>query len=148
MLAPSASAPHRASPLPSALLAAELGPAVMADDPCEAAFGSADPTGPRNYYRARYYDPKLGRFISEDPIGFQGGINVYTYVLNSPLNLVDPSGLWAIAPPNPNLNTMIGNGFGGITTQVPQLQHWNGAQRACLGQCTILHELTHLKEAQ
>jgi hypothetical protein len=39
--------------LASALLAAELGPAVMADDPCEAAFGSVDPPGARKYYRAR-----------------------------------------------------------------------------------------------
>src|SRR5260370_35228768 len=107
-------------PRPSALVAAELGPAVMADDPCEAAFESATPTGPRKYYRARYYDPKLGRFISEDPIGFQGGINVYTYVLNSPVNRVDPSGLRCMAPPNPNLTTLVCNGFGGITTQVQQ----------------------------
>jgi len=29
------------------------------------------------YYRARYYDPMDGRFISKDPIGFDGGINIY-----------------------------------------------------------------------
>jgi RHS repeat-associated protein len=44
------------------------------------------------YYRARYYDPYLGRFISEDPIGFDGGINFYAYVDNNPLNATDPSG--------------------------------------------------------
>jgi RHS repeat-associated protein len=70
-----------------------LGPAVMADDPCAAACGSADPTGPRKYYRARYYDPKLGRFISEDPIGFDGGENFYRYVEGSPVNRTDPMGL-------------------------------------------------------
>ena len=32
------------------------------------------------YYRARYYDPAIGRFISEDPIGFGGGTNFYAYV--------------------------------------------------------------------
>jgi hypothetical protein len=74
MLAPTERAPNsRPSPLPSALLAAELGLAVMADDPCEAALGSVDPTGPRNCYRARCYDPKVGRFISEDPIRWAGG---------------------------------------------------------------------------
>ena len=75
-------------------LTAGLGPVVMADDPCEAALGSADPTGPRNYYRARYYDPKLGRFLSEDPIGFAGGdVNLFAYVRNNPARFTDPSGL-------------------------------------------------------
>jgi len=46
------------------------------------------------YYRARYYHPHLGRFISEDPIGFPGGdFNLYAYVRNNPLRFVDRSGL-------------------------------------------------------
>ena len=46
------------------------------------------------YYRARYYDPQIQRFISEDPIGFvSGDFNWYRYVWNSPLNLTDPLGL-------------------------------------------------------
>lgn len=46
------------------------------------------------YYRARWYDPKVGRFISEDPIGFAGGdINLYGYVWNNPQNFTDPIGL-------------------------------------------------------
>jgi len=44
------------------------------------------------YYRARYYDPEIGRFITEDPIGFQAGINFYAYVNNNPVNFNDPSG--------------------------------------------------------
>ncbi len=50
------------------------------------------------YYRARYYDPLEGRFISKDPIGFAGGdVNLFGYVGSNPLNWVDPSGLMAPA---------------------------------------------------
>jgi len=45
------------------------------------------------YYRARYYDSNTGRFLSEDPIGFLGGFNLYLYVLNNPSNFKDPFGL-------------------------------------------------------
>jgi RHS repeat-associated protein len=46
-----------------------------------------------SYYRARYYDPTVGRFLNEDPTKFEGGINFYDYALNHPSNLVDPRGL-------------------------------------------------------
>jgi RHS repeat-associated protein len=105
----------------------DLGPAVMADDPCEAAatrpaellgeevLGCADPenggfayTGrewdPETklyYYRARYYDPNIARFISEDPARqnrlapsvWADSTSVYAYVRNNPTNSADPSGL-------------------------------------------------------
>ena len=45
-----------------------------------------------NYYRTRYYDPNTGRFLSEDPVSFDSGINFYRYVTNSPVNATDPSG--------------------------------------------------------
>ncbi len=45
------------------------------------------------YNRARYYDPTVGRFLSEDPIQFGGGRNFYRYVGNAPNNLIDPMGL-------------------------------------------------------
>jgi RHS repeat-associated protein len=45
-----------------------------------------------DYYRARYYNPNTGRFLSEDPFGFGGGINLYAYTANSPTNWSDPFG--------------------------------------------------------
>ncbi len=54
------------------------------------------------YYRARYYDPALGRFISQDPIGFSAGdANLYRYVGNRVDVFIDPSGLdWLDASAN------------------------------------------------
>jgi len=51
------------------------------------------------YYRARWYDPQARRFISEDPIGLNGGINLYAYVGNNPINAIDPFGYLTIIVP-------------------------------------------------
>jgi RHS repeat-associated protein len=45
------------------------------------------------YYRARYYDPTIGRFTQLDPLGFVDGINRYVYAINNPVNYTDPLGL-------------------------------------------------------
>jgi RHS repeat-associated protein len=41
----------------------------------------------------RYYDPSAGRFLTRDPISYGGGINLYNYVENSPVDSLDPLGL-------------------------------------------------------
>ncbi len=47
----------------------------------------------QNYYvRNRYYLPTLGRWLTRDPIGYQGGINLYEYVQSSPVGNVDAEG--------------------------------------------------------
>jgi RHS repeat-associated protein len=46
------------------------------------------------YYGFRYYSPELGRWLSRDPIGERGGINLYGMVRNNPVNRIDVNGLW------------------------------------------------------
>jgi RHS repeat-associated protein len=71
------------------------------------------------YYRARYYDPSAGRFLSEDPIRYAGGSpNFYHYVFNGPLNLIDPTGLATVVnntgmPIVVSGNPGMGHGTGG-----------------------------------
>ena len=59
-----------------------------------------DPETSLYYYRARYYDPAPGRFLSEDPIGINGGINFYSYVANSAIGFVDSTGEHAQLDPH------------------------------------------------
>jgi RHS repeat-associated protein len=77
-----------------------------------------------NYYRARYYDPASGRFISEDAIGFGGGDeNLYRYVLNSPTNYIDPDGEFAIPI---GVGVALGIGAVGVTGVIA----WNTYQQS------------------
>jgi len=51
------------------------------------------------YYRARYYNPHIGRFMQTDPVGYGAGMNLYAYCGNNPLSYTDPSGLFSINIP-------------------------------------------------
>jgi uncharacterized protein RhaS with RHS repeats len=85
------------------------------------------------YYRARYYDPKIGRFLSEDPEGFIDGPNMYPYVLNNPVRYVDPWGLASCECPTKQKNCLeelfkqpVGNVQ--IVTQPPR-KNWTATTR-------------------
>ena len=45
------------------------------------------------YFRARWYSPETGRWLSKDPIGISGGLNLYQFCGNNPVNFTDPMGL-------------------------------------------------------
>ena len=66
----------------------------------------------------RYYDPRLGRFLSPDPLGQAAGKNVYAYVRDDPLDNVDPLGLWQATISG-------GLGFGGALTFGYNSGQWN-----------------------
>jgi RHS repeat-associated protein len=85
-------------------VAAETGPS--ANDRFAYTGRELDPETGLYYYRARYYDAASGRFLAEDPLGFQGGdTNLFSYVRNTSTNAVDPLGLALRAPlPNPLAN--------------------------------------------
>jgi RHS repeat-associated protein len=75
------------------------------------------------YYRARYYDPVMKRFISEDPIGLVGGMNVYAYVRGDPLRFSDPLGFspiwdWLSEHGSVDLTFNAGTGVVGATGQI------------------------------
>ncbi len=83
------------------------------------------------YSRARYYDPKVGRFISEDPLGVAGGINKYAYALHSPAVGTDPLGLRSCAGPFEFAFV----GLDALKHRTPEFnddpRYWNLLQHSC-----------------
>lgn len=105
----------------------------------------------QSYYRARYYDSPLGRFISEDPIRFDGGMEFYNYVGNNTPLFIDPTGLWKnkgvpIKPEFPD-PTIVCDGHGSIRPWFPLWYDYPPERRKCIGDCTVQHEESHKKDA-
>ncbi|EQD37931.1 YD repeat protein, partial [mine drainage metagenome] len=65
------------------------------------------------YYKARMYNPSLGRFMQTDPIGYTSDLDLYAYVGNDPIDGADPSGLCdqvkGNCPPPPVANPKVGH---------------------------------------
>lgn len=51
-----------------------------------------DSTGSLYYFGYRYHNPSIGRWLNRDPIGISGGVNLYSFVNNSPVGMIDPNG--------------------------------------------------------
>jgi RHS repeat-associated protein len=91
-------------------------------DPEQYATGQTDPTG-LDLMGARYYDPALGRFISQDPFGISGGsANLYEYALDDPVGRNDPTGMcgsWCQGLANFGAGVLNGLSFGLINVPPP-----------------------------
>ena len=68
---------------------------------CTETPASGTPTAPADvyYYGLRYYNPELGRWVNRDPIGEKGGVNVYGFVNNAPIFVLDTDGRFLITIP-------------------------------------------------
>src|SRR5271157_1903464 len=104
-----------------------------------------------SYYRARYYDPSAGRFLNEDRLGFEGGVNFYRYAGNSPALWIDPSGsnqCYSVTPngmterpcvdPQPDMTcNHVPGGIYSCTVPIPPSPtagplHYHGTSPGCL----------------
>ena len=101
-----------------------------------------DPETENYYVRNRYYSPTLGRWLTRDPIGYAGGMNLYEYVGSSPTANLDASGLQGWGPPpwgtsyTPPPTSLEGTGLydtGNQVVPMPGTATSNGVQYASLG---------------
>jgi RHS repeat-associated protein len=102
-------------------------------------------------YRVRYYSPGYQRFISEDPAGLRGGVNIYVYAQNDPVEYYDPLGLtpksgwhwpWSFGGSH---NTDQSNGT--PNSKQPQINPNDFRPHASKEGCKVLEEVEFFSEA-
>lgn len=97
------------------------------------------------YYGGRYYDPTLHRWLNCDPIGETGGINLYTFNRNNPVDYVDPFGLTTyVWPPEDTppgtygpTATVVDDGSTAVLPAIPWLTDSQGLQEDPLGDALL-----------
>lgn len=100
------------------------------------------------YNRARYYNPRIGRYMQPDPIGLSGGLNPFEYAQSSPLSSSDSFGLeWVTSGPrrNDSAPTIVCDGRGGVTVAIGGTL--SPKQLSCYGDCIEAHERKHAEDA-
>jgi len=102
-----------------------------------------DPETNLYFYRARYFDSNVGRFLSEDEVGNDEGVNLYLYVGNSPVDSSDPTGFYKLkgfpAGKTGDMNNAINNAINKLKADCPSCAGPNGPKIAgALGQATFV----------
>ncbi|MPM08576.1 Protein RhsD [bioreactor metagenome] len=104
-----------------------------------------------HYNRHRYYDARLARYLTQDPLNLMGGIHLYAYAGNNPIRYIDPLGLretrTMYGDPQPDRNTVVCDGKGGLKVQVAASQLADPSSATCgINDCIVEHEEQHIQD--